>query len=144
MNELSLEEQEMRRQQAYDDSDSQGQENDQPRGYNGPYSRPNYAPRRSAPESEEAENLPATVLVFRDQHRQEVHNYAIVGQTLWSFSAQHTEKIPLSELDLTATTKVNLDRGVTFRVPVANGAPAAPPASLQNAPANAAHPSSSV
>jgi hypothetical protein len=61
--------------------------------------------------------LPDTMLVFRDQHKQEVHNYAIIGQTLWNFAPQHTEKIPLSDLDLPATTKANEDRGVTFRIP---------------------------
>ena len=32
------------------------------------------------------------VLVFRDQHKQEVRNYAIVGQTLWNFASQRTRK----------------------------------------------------
>ncbi len=60
---------------------------------------------------------PPTVLVFRDQHKQEIRNYAIVGQTLWNFSPQRTEKISISDLDLTATTKANDDRGLSFRVP---------------------------
>jgi hypothetical protein len=59
------------------------------------------------------------VLIFRDQHQQEVRNYAIVGQTLWSFGPR-TQKIPLADLDLAATTKINDDRGLTFRVPSAN------------------------
>lgn len=85
-----------------------------------------YAPRssgqRHAPASEpQPEPVgPATVLVFRDQHKEEVSNYAIVGQTLWSYSAQHTKKIPLADLDMAATEKANDDRGVTFRVPVVN------------------------
>jgi hypothetical protein len=61
-----------------------------------------------------------TVLIFRDQHQQEVENYAIVGQTVWVFAPQHTQKIPLTELDLPATTKANDYRGVDFRVPGAN------------------------
>jgi hypothetical protein len=76
---------------------------------------------RSAPPpphaEERTEALPPTVLVFRDQHTQEVQNYAIVGQTLWNFAPQHTQKIPLSDLDLAATTKANDDRGVDFRLP---------------------------
>jgi hypothetical protein len=60
------------------------------------------------------------VLIFHDQHQQEVENYAIVGQTVWVFAPQHTQKIPLTELDLPATTKANDDRGVDFRVPGAN------------------------
>ncbi len=66
--------------------------------------------------------MPATVLVFRDEHKQEIQNYAIVGQTLWNFAPGHTQKIPLSTLDLAATEKANDDRGVTFRVPTTNEA----------------------
>jgi hypothetical protein len=76
---------------------------------------------RSAPppprEEERTEAAPATVLVFRDQHKQEVQNYAIVGQTVWIFAPQRTQKIPLSDLDLPATSKANDERGVDFRVP---------------------------
>jgi hypothetical protein len=76
---------------------------------------------RSAPppprEGEPTEAVPATVLVFRDEHKQEVKNYAIVGQMLWNFAPQHTQKIPLSDLDIPATTKANDERGVDFHVP---------------------------
>jgi len=48
-----------------------------------------------------------------------VQNYAIVGQTLWNFAPQHTQKIPLADLDLPATTKANDERGVDFRLPSA-------------------------
>jgi hypothetical protein len=59
----------------------------------------------------------ATQLVFRDQHTEEIQNYAIVGQTLWVFSEQQAKKIMLAELDLAATRKVNEDRGVAFEIP---------------------------
>ncbi len=72
------------------------------------------APRR---DKQATEIVAATVLVFRDQHKQEVQNYAIVGQTLWNFAPGRTEKIPLSDLDLPATTKANDERGVDFRLP---------------------------
>jgi hypothetical protein len=78
---------------------------------------------RSAPASHQPERTdpaPATVLVFRDQHQQEVQNYAIVGLTLWNFSPQRTERIPLSQLDLAATIKANDERGVDFRLPASN------------------------
>ena len=58
-----------------------------------------------------------TELVFRDKHTEEVQNYAIVGQTLWILSAQRARKIPLTELDIPATKKVNDDRGVEFQYP---------------------------
>jgi hypothetical protein len=76
------------------------------------------APPRQHFEHEELnEAAPATVLVFRDEHKQEIHNYAIVGQTLFNFNPQHTQKIPLSDLDIPATTKENDERGVDFHVP---------------------------
>ena len=104
MNAQNLDEQRMRRQEDQDYRDEYG--NDPER-----YSRSAPAPRE--PESA----LPETVLVFRDQHKQEVRNYAIVGQTLWTFAPEHTQKIHLSALDLTATARANDDRGLTFRVP---------------------------
>jgi hypothetical protein len=56
-------------------------------------------------------------LVFRDQHKEEVQNYAIVDHTVWVFTALRARKIPLSDLDVDATSKVNDERGVEFRVP---------------------------
>lgn len=85
-----------------------------------------YAPRSSERRpaydsaSQPEEPAPATVLVFRDQHREEISNYAIVGQTLWSYSVPRTKKIPLADLDVAATEKANDDRGVAFRLPVSN------------------------
>src|SRR5579859_1729148 len=108
MNQQSLEEQRMRRQEEADgDQDS-------------------YAPRRSDASAANTNPgdpiLPPTVLVFRDQRRQEIRNYAIVGQTLWSFGPQRTEKIALADLNLEATAKANDDRGVSFRLPASNEA----------------------
>jgi len=62
---------------------------------------------------------PATVLVFRDGHQAEVQNYAIVGQTLWVFSDQATQRLPLADLNVTSTQRVNADRGVDFNTPSA-------------------------
>jgi hypothetical protein len=105
MNRQNLEQQQMMRQeQAQADGDQDAYAQQVPM-------------RPSMHESDGAPVLPDTVLVFRDEHKQEIRNYAIVGQTLWNFAPQHTQKIPLSDLDLPATTKANEDRGVTFRVP---------------------------
>jgi hypothetical protein len=68
-------------------------------------------------QEERTEEATPTVLVFRDQHREEVQNYAIVGETLWTFAPQKKQKIPLDELDIPATTKANDERGVSFRMP---------------------------
>lgn len=58
-----------------------------------------------------------TVLVFRDKHIQEVQNYAIVGETLWVFNEQRATRIPIAQLDIPATTKLNEERGIEFRAP---------------------------
>jgi hypothetical protein len=77
-----------------------------------------YARRSQAREEERAAADPATALVFRDQHVEEVHNYAIAGGTLWVLNDhQAGKKIPLAQLDLAATVKMNDDRGVDFQVP---------------------------
>lgn len=69
---------------------------------------------RNRPKTEE----PATALVFRDQHVEEVHNYAIASGTLWVLNDhQAGKKIPLAQLDIPATIKMNDDRGVDFQVP---------------------------
>ncbi len=100
--------------------DQQGpDEQNAPYGYDSSGDQDAYA--RSAPYEPRHAELTApsapTTLIFRDQHKQEIQNYAIVGNTLFSFSAERTQKIPLSELDIPATTKVNEDRGVNFKVP---------------------------
>jgi len=62
---------------------------------------------------------PSTVLVFKDGHRSEVLNYAIVGDTLFDFDLAdgRTRKILVSDLDLPATRKANDERGVDFQIP---------------------------
>jgi len=74
--------------------------------------------RRPVREEEHSAPSPATVLVFHDQHQQEVRNYAIAGGTLWVLNDHiAAKKIQLSELDLAATTKANDERGVEFQIP---------------------------
>jgi hypothetical protein len=60
---------------------------------------------------------PTTVLVFKDGHRSEVVNYAIVGDTLFDFAEDRARKILLADLDLAATREANDDRGVEFKLP---------------------------
>jgi len=85
------------------------------RSYNPP---PDPAPDSDAqPETASASDQPQTVLVFKDGHQVEVANYAIVGSTLFDLTAGHRQKIPLADLDLTATAKQNDDRGIDFQLP---------------------------
>ena len=101
MNAVNLEEQNLRERENWD------RERDQD----------SYARRPQARAEEQSAAAPATVLVFRDQHQQEVRNYAIAGGTLWVLNEQTAKKIPLAELDLAATAKMNDERGVDFQVP---------------------------
>jgi len=57
-----------------------------------------------------------TMLVFKDKHTEEVQNYAVVGETVWIFNEQKARKFPLSDIDLPATTRLNDERGVDFRL----------------------------
>ena len=81
------------------------------------------APRAAAPPSAPAEPetvvapQPNTVLIFKDGHKSEVQNYAIIGGTLFDLSEGRSRKIPLTDLDLPATQKANDERGVDFQVP---------------------------
>lgn len=70
----------------------------------------------SAPEPQAVQ--PLTVLVFKDGHKLEVGNYAIVGATLFDMTPGHPRKIALADLDLDATQKQNDDRGVVFQLPL--------------------------
>lgn len=78
---------------------------------------------REEPQREQADNsaqpstpLTPTILVFRDGHQQEIENYAIAGAKLIVLG-ERPQKIQLSDLDIDATTKLNDDRGVDFKLP---------------------------
>jgi len=68
------------------------------------------------PAEPEVEQTP-TLLVFKDGHRLELQNYAIVGDTLYNLSGGGRHRIALSDLDLKTTVRENDDRGVDFRLP---------------------------
>ncbi len=59
----------------------------------------------------------STTLVFRDGRKMEIHNYAIVGQTLWIFDEKTAKKMTLAQLDLEATKRANAENGVMFVLP---------------------------
>lgn len=75
------------------------------------------APKTALPE--EVSQQESTVLVFRDGHRLQVRNYAIVGNQVYNFSDSGPRKIAVSDLDVAATSQVNDDRGIIFRLPTA-------------------------
>jgi hypothetical protein len=68
-----------------------------------------------APQPEEP--TPITTLVFRDGHRIETRNYAIIGDSIWVYTEQDSKKYRLADLDVDTTKKVNSDSGVLFQLP---------------------------
>lgn len=80
---------------------------------------PNPDPAASAPPatSQVAEELTTKVLVMRDGSKKEIRNYAILGKNLFDLSDGRSRRIPLEDVDVAATTKVNEENGVDFKLP---------------------------
>ena len=69
-----------------------------------------------------ARDLPSAVLVFRDGHSEEVHDYTIADGFLYARGNYYTDgywdkKIDLSTLDVAETVKTNAMRNVKFVLP---------------------------
>jgi len=107
-------------------SDSGGYDNSAPAAsYESPYESPQYdegppAPAYqvlyppSVPESEEA-----ITLVFKDgRPPEQIHNYILTRTTLY-VRDQYRSDIPIDQLDIAATLRVNRDAGVDFQLPEA-------------------------
>ena len=79
----------------------------------------NSQPSALPPQAQSSPERPPipTILVFRDGHRMEIQNYAIVGQILWVVDENAATKIPIADLDLDATQNENRQRGVRFPLP---------------------------
>ncbi len=68
--------------------------------------------------------LPPTVLIFRDGHREQVPEYAIVGNTIYASgdywqSGHWTKNIEVSALNIPATIQANHEAGIRFILPSA-------------------------
>ena len=70
------------------------------------------------PEPAPVADRPPTILVFKDGRQLEVQNYAIVGTLLYDMTPGRRNRIPVADLDLTATAKENDNRGIDFQLPV--------------------------
>jgi hypothetical protein len=74
------------------------------------------APYNAEPSSAPATEIPVT-LVFKDgRPPQQIHNYLLTSTTLSVIDQQHRD-IPVDQIDLDATAKVNRDAGVEFGLP---------------------------
>lgn len=82
---------------------------------------PSAKTRVSAPAKPPVE-APRAVLVFRDGHQEEIGQYRIMGGMItvaadyWS-TGSWTKQVPVSDLDVPATLKLNGERGTHFRLP---------------------------
>lgn len=101
-----------------------GRQQSAERGMNAP---PDYAEAEThlltATQPVQPELAPA-ILIFRDGHREQIHEYAIVGGTLYASgdywqSGHWTKTIQLSALNIPATVQANHDAGVKFTLPSA-------------------------
>ena len=92
-------------------------------GYEAPQAeqdpRPAYQPSSSMPQPAPATEE-AVTLVFKD-HRpvEQIHNYLLSGSTLTVWDGRHRD-IPVDQLDVAATEKVNREAGIDFRLPGAS------------------------
>src|SRR4051812_7041912 len=90
-----------------------------------------YADSREAPEEREQKSTAAesekapeptvpTILIFRDGSHREIHNYALMGNSIYDLSVrpgQGRMKILLADLDIPATVAANDQRGIEFKIP---------------------------
>lgn len=81
-----------------------------------PAPAPTPAPEPSPSAAGAQSDLPV-VLAFFDKKIQEIKNYAVVNETLVVFDGRRTTRIPLRDVDLAATMKLNDERGVDFQIP---------------------------
>jgi hypothetical protein len=57
------------------------------------------------------------VIVYLDKRIEEIKNYAVANEKVVVFDNHHIKKIPLADIDLAATMKLNDERGVDFQIP---------------------------
>jgi hypothetical protein len=77
---------------------------------------------RRSQSQEPATTLPPAVLIFRDGHKEEIGKYAIIGGLIYAnsdywTSGSWTRYIPIAQLDIPATLKLNQETGANFRLP---------------------------
>jgi hypothetical protein len=83
------------------------------------YSQPPLPRPPAAPANTEARIEPdmSVVLVYLDKRIEEIKNYAVANEKVVVFDNHHIKKIPLGDIDLAATMKLNDERGVDFQIP---------------------------
>jgi hypothetical protein len=67
----------------------------------------------SAPDPAPAPVAPV-ILILRNGQQLQVVNYAVMGQTFWDFSSNQTRKIPIANIDLSASARATEAGGGQF------------------------------
>ena len=104
-----------------DDMDGSTDTSPQPDAYADIQPDQPYPPMADEPAQPTDEPAPsdtdAVTLIFKDgRPPQQVRNYALTRTTLYVIGAHHRD-IPVADLDLAATEKVNREAGVAFQLP---------------------------
>ena len=100
--------------EGYDEQADEQQPPPWPPAYNQGPIAPAYAQPTPSPESSEA-----VTLIFKDgRPPEQIHNYLLTRDTLY-VGDRHSSQIPVDQLDIPATEKVNRDAGVDFQLPEA-------------------------
>jgi hypothetical protein len=78
----------------------------------------------AAPGSNSRPELPPTLFIFRDGHREESSDYSIISGAIYArgdywTTGSWSKKILIANLDVPATLRANQERGVHFRLPSA-------------------------
>ena len=70
----------------------------------------------SVPDSspQEAAPVPPLTVVLHDGQVLQIQNYAVMGDTLWDLSSQPAHRIPVSSIDIPASTKASEASGAEF------------------------------
>ena len=74
-------------------------------------------PSSAATSAPPVEESVAKTLVMRDGSKREIRNYAILGKNIFDLSDGRSRRIPLDDVDVPATTKVNEENGIDFKLP---------------------------
>jgi len=101
-----------------------GRQQSAERGTNAPPDYTEAEAHTSALQGPAQPELAPAILIFRDGHREQVPEYAIVGGTLYASgdywqSGHWTKNIQISALNLPATIQANHDAGIKFTLPAA-------------------------
>lgn len=75
---------------------------------------PALQPQGPSPQAEPVPAEPSTILVLRDGKKVETDNYAVMGTMFWNFSAHPVQRIPISQIDISASRQANQLRGIEF------------------------------